>query len=100
MGRLTAFLLAASMVLPGCAPSDEGRAIEDIFVLRCTACHRADGAGVGAALGPGSPAAAQSDGEMADVIRNGRGTMQGFGDRLTDEQIDGLVAYIRALQNP
>ncbi len=100
MRRFTALLLAVFISLPACAPSDEGRSIEGIFVLRCGACHRADGSGVGASLGPGSPAATMPDAEIATAIRDGRGTMRGFGNRLSDEQIDGLVAYIRALQNP
>jgi mono/diheme cytochrome c family protein len=39
----------------------------------------------------------QSDAQLADVVGQGRGNMPAFGTRLSKEQIDALVKYIRTL---
>jgi mono/diheme cytochrome c family protein len=39
----------------------------------------------------------QSDEQLAAVIAQGRGNMPPFGSRLSKDQIDGLVKYIRTL---
>jgi mono/diheme cytochrome c family protein len=39
----------------------------------------------------------QSDAQLARVIAEGRGNMPAFGTRLSNDQIDALVKYIRTL---
>jgi len=39
----------------------------------------------------------QSDEQLAAVIAQGRGNMPPFGTRLSKDQIDGLVKYLRTL---
>jgi mono/diheme cytochrome c family protein len=39
-----------------------------------------------------------SDAQLFDSTKNGKGTMKGYGGKLTDQQIKDLVAYIRTLQ--
>jgi mono/diheme cytochrome c family protein len=43
----------------------------------------------------------ESDSEMLTIAKNGKGKMPAWHDKLTDEQLHELVAYIRTLQkNP
>ena len=39
-----------------------------------------------------------SDAEAANVIRNGKGKMKGYKDKLSDADIKALVAYVRSLK--
>jgi hypothetical protein len=40
--------------------------------------------------------ASRSDGELAQAIARGRGMMPPFGDRIAEENIEGLVERVRA----
>jgi mono/diheme cytochrome c family protein len=74
-----------------------------LYKTNCVACHAQDGRG--SAAGKSLHAAdfhsaevqRQSDAQLAGVISAGRGNMPAFGTRLTKDQIDGLVEYIRAV---
>jgi alcohol dehydrogenase (cytochrome c) len=76
--------------------ADQGRGV---FVGRCAGCHGSDGNG--GELGPAIAvrAAAQTDQELAALIREGRPTagMPGFGS-LTDAERSGLVRFLRTLR--
>src|SRR5438094_7413243 len=69
----------------------------------CVSCHGPDGRG--SAVGKSLHAAdfhsaqvqQQSDAQLAGVIAEGRGNMPAFGTRLSKDQIDALVKYIRTL---
>ncbi len=102
--RLVVVILLV-VAVTACSDPLEGKLGEDLFQTGCARCHRADlsgGADLGGeapALGPGSNAATElTDEQIGDVIRVGPGAMPGFGRRLTDEQIDSLVAYLRTVQ--
>ncbi len=98
MRRLAALALVA-LALGGCS-STEGLTGPDLYAQVCAGCHRADGSGAaGPAIGPGTPAVGLSDEQIANVIRVGPGAMPGF-PRLTDEQVDSLVLFVRTLQSP
>lgn len=60
----------------------------------CAACHGADGEG-----GLGGPVAGigLTAGELDDIIRNGAGSMPGFADQMSDEQLAALVLFTEAL---
>jgi cytochrome c6 len=73
------------------------------FKAKCAMCHGADGAGstpTGTALKVrdlGSSAVqAQTDAQLTDIVTNGKGTMPAYKGKLTDDQIKGLVAFIRS----
>jgi mono/diheme cytochrome c family protein len=76
----------------------------DIYKANCVSCHAADGHG--SAVGKSLHAAdfhspqvqQQSDSQLADVIKNGRGNMPPFGSSLSDGQIAALVKYIRTFK--
>ena len=74
----------------------------DTYKANCVSCHSADGHG--SAIGKSLHAAdfhspqvqRQSDTQLTDVIKNGRGNMPPFGGSLSQTQIASLVKYIRA----
>ncbi len=97
MRRLGFLAAAALLAATGCA-STEGLLGADLYEQSCAGCHGADGGGgVGPAIGAGSNAENLTDEQIASVIVVGPGTMPGFA-RLTDEQLDSLVAFIRQLE--
>ena len=68
----------------------------DVFVTSCAGCHGPDGEG-----GTGPRLAGEVveeypyvDDQLA-VVRDGRGSMPSFQDRLTPEQIQAVVDYTR-----
>jgi mono/diheme cytochrome c family protein len=65
-----------------------------LFGRFCAACHGANGEG-----GLGGPVAGIniSAAELDEIIRSGVGSMPGFADRMTNVEIDALVAYSEAL---
>ncbi len=73
-----------------------------VFAANCAACHGAEGkeAVVGPVLNPNAALAAMADGEIRNILVNGieGSAMPAFGDRLSEEEIDNLVAVIRSWQ--
>ncbi len=70
-----------------------------VYAARCAGCHGSDGGGgVGPQLSDGKVVDAfpNAAGEVA-VVTDGRGRMPAFGDRLSSEEIDQVVAYTRTL---
>ena len=74
------------------------------YKTNCVSCHGQDGRGspVGKSLRVADFHSAQvqqqSDAQVAGVIAEGRGNMPAFGTRLSKDQIDALVKYIRTLE--
>lgn len=77
----------------------------DVYKTKCAVCHAPDGSGnsvMGKKLGAkdlrSEEVQKKSDAELNDVITNGMGkTMPAYKDKLTTDQIKGLVVYIREL---
>jgi mono/diheme cytochrome c family protein len=77
------------------------------FAGKCAMCHGKAGAGDGAASAAMNPKPpdftaaeyqeSRSDEEIAEAIKTGKGMMPAYGEKLSAEAIDGLVAYIRTL---
>lgn len=78
----------------GMTPAEQGA---EIFAVRCANCHGEDGAG---GYGP-SLATPQLLADYPDAaaqiafVTEGTGTMPGFGDQLTSDQIAAVVAFTR-----
>lgn len=80
-----------------------GREKYEIF---CQICHGASGDGRGVTQAFGIAATSfhldgirsQAEGEIFNTIVNGKGTMLGYGEKLTTEERWGIVLYVRALQ--
>jgi cytochrome c6 len=69
----------------------------------CASCHGKDGSGsttMGKKLGVKNYTKEQSfsDAEAASVIKNGKGKMKGYKDKLSDADVKTLVAYVRSLK--
>jgi mono/diheme cytochrome c family protein len=75
------------------------------FKARCATCHGADGSG-NTAMGKkmkvrdlrSAEVQKQSDAELFNIISKGKAKMPAFGKSLGDDQIQQLVAHIRALK--
>jgi|SRR5271154_4862528 len=74
------------------------------FKAKCAMCHGADGSGstaTGKAMKVrdlSSPAVqSQTDAQISDIVTNGKDKMPAYKGKLTDDQVKGLVAYIRTL---
>jgi mono/diheme cytochrome c family protein/uncharacterized membrane protein len=88
---------------PAALPAQTGAA--KLFQQHCAKCHGADGTGSPArGIDPKIPdftaaswQAQRSDAQLLVSIRDGKGsTMPGFGTKLKEEQVRGLVAHVRA----
>jgi mono/diheme cytochrome c family protein len=92
--------LALSMALTACTDPFQGKSGQQLFDQACAHCHGRDlSGGTGPDIGPGSDAdLGLSDDQITGVIEVGPGSMPGYGDRLSDEQIDSLVVYLRSVQ--
>jgi len=95
----TAVFLAASLPLLAQQPG------QATYTAKCAMCHGADGTGntpVGKAMKVRSLKSSEdvkaTDAELFKQTKDGVGKMQGYAGKLTDAQIQEVVAYIRALQ--
>jgi mono/diheme cytochrome c family protein len=99
LGRSLAVLSLALISVYGLADSGAE------FNMRCAPCHGAKGAGetkLGQNLRVRDLGSAdvqqQSDAELREIITKGRGKMPAYGGKLSKEQIDGIVKWIRTLK--
>jgi len=77
-----------------------------LFKQRCIKCHGADGTGnttYGQTIGASNLTDPEwqdrvEDKRLLNVIKHGRGQMPAFGEKLTDDQIDSLMLYVRTLK--
>ncbi len=74
----------------------------DTYKAKCAMCHGADGSkenpGMGVKPLSGPDVQKQSDADLTNAITKGKGKMPAYSGKLTDDQIKGLVAYIRTLK--
>ena len=99
MRVLLVAVMFAAVLLTGCSDAPEGKYGEDLFGTTCAHCHGSDLAGgVGPPLGAGSGAASLTDEQIAGVISVGPGAMPAFGGRLTEQQVESLIDYLRERQ--
>ena|ERR1700747_1611730 len=86
------------------APSPDGAASTTTFRAKCAMCHAPDGSGseVGKSMNVPdlrSPAVQKlPDAQLTQMISDGKGGMPPFKSSLSEEQIHGLVVYIRSLR--
>jgi cytochrome c6 len=77
---------------------------EALYKSKCQVCHGADGKGTAAGQKLGakdfhSPEVQkQSDAELIELTKQGKGKMPGYDKKLTDDQIKQLIKYIRSLK--
>jgi mono/diheme cytochrome c family protein len=82
-----------------------GQSGADTYKTKCQMCHGADGlantpAGKSMKARPlNSPdVLKETDADMITIIKNGKGKMPAFAGKLTNDQINDVVAYIHTLQ--
>jgi mono/diheme cytochrome c family protein len=101
--RLAVVLMSAAMLaLPVVATAaDEGA---DLFKSKCAMCHGPDGAGktmIGEKLKipdlQSADVQKKTDADLKAIIAKGKDKMPAYDAKLSKEQIDKLVAYIRDL---
>ena len=106
MQAIVKAVIAALALTAFGARAEVDKKIERVWKAKCAACHGADGKAQtdqGKTLGVQdySSAAwqkAHTDEELKKGISEGVKGMDGYKDKLSAEQIDQLVAYIRSLK--
>jgi len=80
-------------------------ATADVYKSKCASCHGADGKGDTSAGKnmkvkdlASDEVQKQSDADLAGVIEKGKKPMPGYEGKLTKDQIDGLVKWVRSLK--
>ena len=76
-----------------------------LYASKCVICHGKNGAGTAALRSKGQPDLStaewqktHSDEQIAARIRDGKGKMPGFKNKLSDEDINALVRQVRTLR--
>lgn len=93
--------LTAALAAPALA-QDPGA---DLYKARCLMCHGDDGT-ANTPAGKAFKAASFSDpaiikipdADRLAIVKKGKDKMPQFGDKLTDDQIKAVLAYVRTLQ--
>lgn len=100
-GSLAIICLAASFSLPAFAQSTAA----DTYKAKCQMCHGADGVGATPAgklakiVSFKDPSVVSaSDADLIAVVKKGKNKMPSFENKLSDDQIQSIVLYIRTLQ--
>ena len=100
MKLTTSVILAIMVASSGAAFGADAAAL---WAQHCASCHGKDGSGnttMGKKLGLKDYSKEQgfSDAEAANVIKNGKGKMKAYKDKLSDADVKALVAYVRSLK--
>ncbi len=103
-GMAAILLIGLASGCGGGSPADVGAGDPDrpLFEARCAVCHGLDGAprGPAAAAGDlGDPDWQARNGSAAirEVIVEGRGKMPSFSGKLSDDELQRIVAYVQRL---
>ena len=104
MTRKRAFIVLVLFVIafvPAWSVAQDGAAS---FKAKCAACHGADGSGktaMGEKFGIRDLHAAevqkQTDAQLTEIVTKGKNKMPAYDGKLSKEQIDQVVAFIRSL---
>ena len=101
--RMGLVSLLACGVIAICSSSAVAQDAASTFKAKCAMCHGADGKGsLGIKMGARDFASADVRSRNATpswptIISKGKGKMPSYAGKLKDEDIKGLVAYIRSL---
>ena len=103
VARFTALLIACLFLVGTSARAADDAAA--LYKAKCAACHGADGSG-NTAMGKAfklrdlgsNEVQAQTDAQLIAITSDGKNKMPAYKGKLTDEQIKGIVGYIRTLK--
>ena len=105
LARLVSMILSAGLFLgiTACVYAQDD--VAALYKSKCQVCHGPDGKGdtpAGQKMGAKdfhSPEVAKmSDAELIDALKKGKGKMQSYDGKLTDDQIKALVKYVHSLK--
>ncbi len=103
--RTARFVPAVAILVVWVAPAHAQNDSAALFKAKCAACHGADGKGqttMGKTLKARDLASPEvqkeTDAQLIGITENGKGKMPAYKGKLTDDQIKGLVKYIRTLK--
>ncbi|HET7893524.1 MAG TPA: cytochrome c [Candidatus Sulfotelmatobacter sp.] len=97
--RMGLVSLLACGVIAVCSSSAVAQDAASTYKAKCAMCHGADGKGgkMGTRDFASPEVKAESDAQLTDIISKGKGKMPSYAGKLKDDDIKGLVAYIRSL---
>ncbi len=72
---------------------------ESLYKKYCAACHGGSAQGASGPALVGADATAYTDEQLAAIIADGIGSMDGFSGRLDAEEIDMVIEHLRALDS-
>jgi mono/diheme cytochrome c family protein len=79
----------------GAQPQGDPEAGRQVFdSAGCGGCHVLEEAGSSGTVGPSLDETQASFEQVVEQVRNGGGGMPAFGDRLSDEEIDNVAAFV------
>jgi cytochrome c6 len=94
---LAMIALVVSVAMPAFAA--DGAAT---FKAKCAMCHGADGTkenpGMGVKSLAGADVQKQSDADLVASVTKGKGKMPAYAGKLSDDEIKGVVAFVRTLK--
>ena len=94
---LAMLALVVSIAMPAFAA--DGAAT---FKAKCAMCHGADGTkenpGMGVKSLAGADVQKQSDADLVAAVSKGKGKMPAYAGKLSDDEIKGVVAFVRTLK--
>lgn len=103
---LFATLFACALLITACSPSGSAQRGQELFDLHCASCHedppadlkkqppKLEGLFKAKQLPSGAPA---TDKQVRKTIIEGLKTMPAFDQRLSNQDLDDLVAYLHTL---
>ncbi len=106
MNRLAKiFMVAMVMCIVVFTVSSAMAAPADTYKAKCSMCHGVDGKG-DTAMGKrynlkdlaSADVQGKSDAQLTEIITKGKDKMPAYGGKLSDDEIKGLVGYIRTLK--
>ena len=91
-------LLAVGLIAACASPAfaDDAAAT---YKAKCAMCHGPDGKGgkMGTRDFASPEVKAETDAQLTDIITKGKGKMPPYAGKLKDDEIKGLVTYVRSL---
>lgn len=107
MKPVAGLLVFGLLVLAACsdAPEPSGDPVAGEQVLAgldtsCGLCHTLESAGFTGSVGPNLDQLAPGFQRVLDAMREGPGAMPSYANRLTDEELRDLAAYISSETSP
>jgi len=96
---LTIALCSLFFAVSAAAQSETSLTTNPVYEKNCAKCHgkTATGRHFGGPALVSEKVAAASPEDLGNIIKNGKGHMPKYADKLTSDEIDGLVKQIEAL---